>query len=254
MIYILKSIASLLLPPGIIIIVLPCCAFSLYKQKAKHVWTLSALTLLIYSLSCSYVSDALLRTLEDRYVPSDVTTADVVIVLGGGATLDTPNVNGKGHLSGSAANRILTGVMLQRNLNIQIIVSVGQVFSDSGPEAEIMKRTVAGLGVPEQNIIAETESLNTRQNAENVRRILDERGYLAPILVTSAFHMPRAVKYFESQGIKTLTYPTDYRTNLKLIFAIHKFFPSASAFENSCITLREYLGLLGTVPLIGGNV
>lgn len=47
------------------------------------------------------------------------------------------------------------------------------------------------MGVSPERIIAETESLNTEQNARNVKAILQENGFQSPILVTSAFHMPR---------------------------------------------------------------
>jgi uncharacterized SAM-binding protein YcdF (DUF218 family) len=249
MIYIIKAIASLLLPPGIIIIVLAVCVVKLYKRKAKQTGVLVAITTFLYLLSCGYVSDLLMHSLEHRYLPKASTEADVIIVLGGGATSDTPNVNGQGHLSGSAASRLITGILLHRNNGAPIIVSGGQVFAHSGSEALIMERTAVGLGVKKQDIIVESESLNTRQNAEKVKQILSEKGYKNPVLVTSAFHMSRAVENFRKQGIQASPYPTDYQTNIKSVFTWQKLLPSEGALWMSCIALREYLGLIGTLIL-----
>lgn len=245
MIYLLKAVASFILPPGIFIIVLIICAVLLRRVRRLLAALLGCCALLLYLLSCSLVSETLTRSLESQYTPPAQVQGDAIIVLGGGATLDTPDVNGDGHLAAHAANRLVTGIQLQRNLQVPLIVAGGQVYAFSGPEAVIMRRVAIGLGVPAKQVIAESTSLNTRQNAENVKRILDEGGFHRPILVTSAFHMPRATWFFRQQGIDAIPYPADYLVNRTADFSVHKLYPSEGALWGSSLVLREYLGLLG---------
>ncbi|MDU4961122.1 MAG: YdcF family protein [Sporomusaceae bacterium] len=208
---------------------------------------------LIYLLSTVVIADSLIRSLETNHLPPVAVTADVIIVLGGGATLDTPDVGGAGHLGAHAVSRLVTGIQLQRQLNVPLLVAGGQVFAFSGAEAQIMRRVAVGLGVPPERIIAETESLNTEQNARNVKKILKENGLQSPILVTSAFHMSRAVWFFERQGVSVIPYPADYQVNQAGTFYWFQLLPNEGAFRNSCLALREYLGLLGAKALAYGQ-
>ncbi|XEQ93841.1 hypothetical protein SCACP_27380 [Sporomusa carbonis] len=185
-----------------------------------------------------------MRSLESRHRPPQAVSGDVIVVLGGGATADTPNVHGQGHLTGFAANRLLTAVQLQRLINVPIIVSGGQVFASSGKEAEIARHILLGLGVPDDKIIVEGQSLNTTDNAKFTKEILDERGFTRPILVTSAFHMERAVRQFAKFGTAVTPYPTDYQTNTRLIFEWNQLWPRADAFYNTQLAVKEYLGLM----------
>ena len=100
------------------------------------------------------------------------------------------------------ANRLLTAVRLERRFAIPIILSGGQVFADTGREADIAERIARQLGVSPDKIYVENQSLNTRQNAQYVKRIMDENGFTRPILVTSAFHMERSVLNFTRAGYR----------------------------------------------------
>lgn len=245
MIYILKAIASFILPPGIFITVLFILASFLWRRQRTIACVTGSCALLLYMLSTPLFSDSLIRSLESRYTPPVAVTGDAVVVLGGGATLDTPDVGGAGHLGAHAVSRLTTGIQLQRQLNAPLIVAGGQVFAFSGPEAQIMRRVAIGLGVQPEQVIMEDTSLNTEQNARNVKRILTEHGLRSPVLVTSAFHMPRAVWFFQRQEVPVTPYPADYLVNRAGIFSWFKLLPSEGAFWNSCLALREYLGLTG---------
>jgi len=185
-----------------------------------------------------------MRSLESRYQPPAMVSGDVIIMLGGGATADTPNVHGKGHLMGSAANRLLTAAQLYHITGAPIIISGGQVFANTGKEAEIARHILLGLGIPDEKIIVEGQSLNTTDNAKFSKQIVVERDFTRPILVTSAFHMVRSVGQFSKYNMTVLPYPTDYQTNTHFIFEWHQLWPRADAFYNSQLAIKEYLGLL----------
>ncbi|SDF31439.1 YdcF family protein [Sporomusa acidovorans] len=236
---------TFLLPPGLFIVALTVCCFWLYKRRLERgLALLIAVTALLYFISIPLVGDWFMRSLESRYQPPATVQGDVIVVLGGGATADTPNVHGQGHLMGSAANRLLTAAQLYHITDAPIIISGGQVFANSGKEAEIARLILLGLGIPDHKIIMEGQSLNTTDNAKFSTKIMDEYGFKNPILVTSAFHMERAVGQFAKYNTAVLPYPTDYQANTRFIFEWHQLWPRADAFYNSQLAIKEYLGLM----------
>lgn len=198
----------------------------------------------MYLASISLVGNLLMRPLENKYRPPAQINGDVLIVLGGGATLDTPNLSGKGHLSSIAANRLLTCIQLYHQLHLPIIVSGGQVYKTTGCEARIARQILLDAGVPDDRILIEDESLNTTENAENVKKILSRHNFCRPILITSAFHLPRAVRQFEKINVDITPYPADYHTNVSFRFSFRQLVPSSDALNDVSLVLKEYLGLL----------
>ncbi len=243
MVYFLKFGASWVLPPGIFIVALCVIAWYSWKKRGekKIAAAILGLTAAFYLFCTSLVSEVLMGKLETVYEPPEDPAGDVIIMLGGGAMPDSPDVDGVGALCGSPANRLLTTVRLHRKLGIPILLSGGQVYSDSGQEAGIAKRVLMSLGVPENMILTETKSVNTTQNARFSADIIRERGFHRPILVTSAFHMNRAVLNFEQQGIETVPYPTDYLVSHHPVFHYTKLRPQSEALLNNVTVLQETL-------------
>lgn len=247
MIYLLKFGANLLLPPGIFIVLLFLLAISCWR-KYKRITALKIflITILLYLASTTWIAQKEVSSLENEYNPPVYPTGDSIIMLGGGATLDTPDFSGAGQLRSIPANRLLTAVRLQKKLGIPIIVSGGQVYEDSGKEAVIAKRMLIDLGVPENKILVEDKSLNTKQNARFSASILQNHELFEPILVTSAFHMKRAVLNFEQEDVHVTPYPADYIENKKQVFHYNKLAPSADALANTEMVLQEKLRYLVT--------
>lgn len=243
-IYVYKFFVSFIMPPGIFIVALLGLTVQLARRREQTAKWLGLLTAVFYLLSTPYAGDWLVKTLEDRFVPPVNPTGDVIVMLGGGATFGTPDVDGTGQLSGNAANRLLTAARLQKKLGIPVILSGGQVFDDTGREAVIGKRILAGIGVPENEIFMDDTSLNTEQNARNVRGILENQGFKKPILVTSAFHMERSVINFAQEGVAVTPYPSDYWVSSGgNSFYLNKLVPSADGLRSSYIAIHEYLGI-----------
>lgn len=245
MLYLIKFIyTTFILPPGIFIVLLLLLAFKVHAKRFRIALSLYVFTFIFYLFTTPLIGNMLIGSLERQYSPVLPSKGDVIILLGGGATLDTPNIGGKGHLSGHAANRLLTALQIYQKKHLPILVSGGKVYKDTGREADITRNIMLSLGIPEKDIILENKSLNTKENAEFSKRILDKKGFSSPILVTSAFHMPRAVRHFESYGIRVTPFPTDYCTNMSRKITLNKFIPSADALNNVSLALKEYLGIL----------
>ena len=248
MVYFLKFGASWLLPPGIFIVALFALAWYAWKRRGERriAALLFALTFVFYLLCTSVVAERTLGWLEQAYLPPVEPAGDVIIMLGGGAMPDSPDVDGVGALCASPANRLLTAVRLQRKLGVPILLSGGQVYEDTGAEAKIARRILIDLGVPESKILVETRSINTTQNARYSAEILRAQGLTQPILVTSAFHMKRAVLNFKKQGIDVVPYPADYQVTHHPVFHYTKLRPQTEALLNNVTVLQETLRTLVT--------
>ncbi|MDQ0192861.1 YdcF family protein [Paenibacillus wynnii] len=244
MIYLIKLIYSFILPPGIFILLLAGISLWLWKRERKPALLLLGVTLVIYLSATSWVGSMLIGNLERKYPQPSVLKGDIIVVLGGGATSGTPDFDGEGNLSGSAANRLLTAVRLYRSSGLPILISGGKVFSDTGNEAEISRRQLQALGIPKKDIFIENQSLNTEQNARLSAEQLKNQGFSEPILVTSGFHLPRAIIEFKHAGLIVQPYPTDYWTSKPEKLYVSKFIPSSSGLSLTATALKEYLGIL----------
>lgn len=244
MIYLLKFGASWILPPGIFIILFAALSIYLIKFSGKLACAVGILTLTFYLLCTGLVAERFMGHLERAYMPPErleETGADVIILLGGGAIRDVQDVDGVGTLCASPSSRLLTAVRLQKILDIPILLSGGQVYSDSGAEALISERILKSLGVPDEKILLETKSVNTTQNAIFSAEILRQKKFTRPMLVTSAFHMRRAVLNFSRQNFEVIPYPTDYTVSHNPKFRYTKLRPQAEALLLNVTVLQEIL-------------
>ena len=242
MIYILKFGASFLMVPGIFYVLLFIISALLWRKNERRIAGIMAgLTAVFYLFSTSLISGLLIGSLENEYPQPADPEGDIIIMLGGGATADTPSLGEKGDLTSAAGNRLLMTAQLYNLLKLPVLVSGSAVFPGSGCEAEIAKRDLIRLGVPEEKIYTDTESLNTRQNAVYSAELMREHGFNRPILVTSAFHMPRSVLNFEKEGVQVVPFPTDYMTNSITVVHINRLIPGSGNLMATDLFLREKL-------------
>ncbi|UKS24366.1 YdcF family protein [Paenibacillus sp. HWE-109] len=246
MLYLIKIAYTLIFPPGIIILLLLCIAIWL-QQKKEYISTLLVGLAAVLLAVCSMpsFSNALLNSIESRYSPPAQVSGDVLVMLTGGATLDTadPLTHGEGYLTANTAARVLTVAELYRSTKLPILLSGGQVFSDTGNESQIAKRHLLALGIPETAIYMDDTSRNTEENAQHTLALLTKNGWKQPVLITSAFHMARSVKQFQKLKMAVIPYPTDYISQQKQELTFSKFVPSSSGLAVTGIALKEFLGL-----------
>lgn len=147
------------------------------------------------------------------------------IVAGGFGSVD---VAGNGYFN-SAADRFIQIVRLyQTGIIDHILISGGNSKdNDSGfREAAWAKQQMTDLGVPASAILVEDRSNNTRDNARNSKKMLDSLDLRPPyLLVSSAFHLPRASRNFERAGIAVIPYPANY-TEGRGPIGVSDFIPS----------------------------
>lgn len=248
MIAFLKFGVTFALPPGIFFLLFLLMSVKLWRRREQGIAAaIFVVTLIFYAFSTPYLSAALMRNLEEAYLPPENPSGDVIVLLGGGATKGTPDFDGSDGLGEGSATRLLAAVRLYHRLHVPILFTGGKVLEDGPSEADTARRALLGLGVPDRDIILEPASRTTGENARFTAQLLRERGFSQPLLVTSAFHMKRSVLNFEKQGVTVTPVPTGYRTDAKPR-ALHYlwFGPEASALDNSVCVMREELRYLVT--------
>lgn len=252
MIYILKFIAAFLLPPGLFVLLGVILSTYLWRKRqhfGRFAFSLSAvLTLLLYFSSTLLGAKLLGQPLENRYSQQPY-AAQVIVVLGGGSVGSVPDGTERGGLMSAGAARLLTAARLAKQHSLPVLISGGQVFSDGASEALVAERILLQLGLPQEQIIVETQARTTKENAAYSAALCRERGYKNVLLLTSALHMPRSMQFFErylgEQGIKVVAYPCDYTLNPQGKFNPRWLVPQLQAFDITCMALHEYVGMAG---------
>ena len=240
MIY-LHKILPLIASPMFLVMVLITWGI-VFRSRIASMLAVSILIL----CSIPIFSNKLITYLENEYILSDASsakTADAIVVLSGMVR----TINGKNGLSyewGEASDRIFAGIeLIKKNKAPIMILTGGKLpWSAGKPEGEYLRDIAIKYGVPNKNILLTKNVQNTDQEAKAVAKLLNKE---IPniILVTSAFHMPRAQKVFEAAGISVSPFAVDFLSeadNTKIM----DFMPDAKAFQDTSFFVRELIGRL----------
>ena len=122
------------------------------------------------------------------------------------------------------------------------IVSGGNLGGELKTEAEYLADELVLLGVPREQVLVETKANNTRENATESKVLLEKLGAKRVLLVTSAFHVPRAIGCFRAAGVEADVLPVDYR--MRNPGADQHWLPRGEYFSQTTRALRELLGRL----------
>ena len=198
-------------------------------------------------LGFNSIPDALLRSLENQYNVPSVTQSDQylgVIVLGGATgSPGIYKVHGQVPL-GDAAERMTVPIALIRKFpNFELIFSGGEgrLMPTGTTEAELAGVFFSELGVDMKRVTLESNARTTRENAKRVAELLGERCKQPWLLLTSAFHMPRSMAEFHTEGCNVTAYPVDFRTGKETSWTEYSMVSSLMSWQTA---LHEYLGML----------
>ncbi len=252
--YLSKLIPLFFYPLGFACICCVLALFLIWKRPRVTAFLIAiALFVLLFS-SNAWVSRFLVRSLEWQNIPAaELPTAEAIVVLGG-ATKSVYPPRTTVDLSESG-DRVLYAAQLYRQQKAPlIIVSGGRIDWRGGgaPESEDIAKLLIFMGVKSEDIIQEPDSLNTYENAVNVKKILLDRKIEGILLVTSAMHMPRSLAIFQHQKIETIAAPTDFLVTegeLQELAstpkgAILNLLPDSKNLDNFTIALKEYIGMV----------
>jgi len=241
----------LLLPPanGLLLI----CLAGFWRRR-RWAFGLAAFgTALLVLQSLPLVAGALMASLEERAGPvlQDTDGAQAIVVLGSGLELEQPEYAGD-----TAGERTLLrlryGALLAKRYNLPLLVTGGHPKNATRTEAAVM------AGILEREFAVkvrwqEGESRNTAENASKSAAILHAAGVRRIVLVTQAFHMPRAVRLFRGAGLEVVPAPTQFKSAGRSSFGPLDLLPQSQALRNSYFALHEWLGIAWLALTVEGT-
>lgn len=208
--------------------------------------TLGALLLLLL-IGLQTLPDALLGPLEDQS-PAIALDADLsgyagVIVLGGALEPGRLSALHAQPLLNGSAERMTTAVTLvQRNPGLRLVFSggEGELFGSGPSEATRAALFFASLGIPATALTLETRSRSTFENAVYTHALPSIDTQQRWLLLTSAWHMPRALGTFRKAGWNVTPFPVDYRTAGTTPLTTYNLADGAERWE---LLLHELIGM-----------
>ncbi len=257
MMFEIAKIGGYLLSPLTIVLALGLLALLLATRRhARGAIACGACALaLLWIASLPVVADALVRSIESHYPARSAAAmpkADAILVLGGALSGAWPPLRPTFTL-GPSAGRVWEAAALYRAGKAPwVVISGGNQPGTDGQQAEgdAIADMLMVLGVPANAIRRETTSRNTRENAANVRDVLRSVGAKRVLFVTSALHMPRAVKTFEkiwaSDPVEMLPFVTDVQV-VSADTSFKVWLPSLDSLQGVTKTFREIAGMWAIV-------
>ncbi|WP_320675184.1 YdcF family protein [Prochlorococcus sp. MIT 1341] len=247
MAYILSKILPLLIMPlGLSLTLLFVAVFS---RKRKVI--ISSL-LILWSFSTGIISSTIFQFVESPWKRRSINNAplaDAIVVLSGSLH---PAPGADQIVEWSDPDRFTAGVQLYKATKAPRILFTGGVnpfYPALSPEGQIYIQEARLIGIPARALQTTPPVRNTAEEASAIKELIKNSDYplsTRVLLVTSAFHMQRAKRLFEQQGLVVLPFPVDFKTKGKWAGSRWEdplqWIPNASSLNLSTIALREMIG------------
>jgi len=246
MFFILSKILLFLITPIFLVFALLLWGV-LSKNPVRKKRLLRASIIIFYFFSNEFITDEFVRLYEDRNLTYSelVENYDVAIVLGGFSDYDSTQELVQFH---SATDRLMHGIKLyktKRAKKIMVVSGSGKILKQNEKEALFIKDYLLKIGIPAKDIIIESESKNTRENAVNTAKILNNKYTHGNfLLVTSAIHMPRAKRCFKKVGILVTPFSVDQQAGPRKYLIDHLFIPNIDSFIKWKSLIKEWIGFI----------
>ena len=245
--YLVKLLTLFAMPLGLALAV---GLLALLFWRHRRVARILVLVHLVFLGICSMplVSNMLTVWWESDFPPTAVDVspeADAAVILGGatgsaGAPRLVPELI-------ASSDRVLHGARLFRAGKVPlVVVSAGNLpWLDSGvSEAQRIRALLVEWGVDGSAVLLDEGSRNTYENALNTKALLAVHGMERVLLVTSAWHMKRALETFRTAGIDVIPSPADFWGTAGLVPDPLDLFPSADALAGTTVVFKEMVGVL----------
>jgi uncharacterized SAM-binding protein YcdF (DUF218 family) len=238
--YLHKILPIIFLPSGVIILLL---IIGLLKRKSIFIWLA---LILFYLFSMPVVSESIFKYVEKGQLRKDISTvpnADAIVVLGG--MFNYVKTASGGINEWADPDRFFGGIALYKAGKANQLIFTGAKMpwaeKDQETEGESLKKYAIEMGVPDSTIRISRIVTTTEDESIEVKKLLQNKQEI--ILVTSAYHMPRAKSLFEKQGFNVIAFPVDSKVSFEAT-TILDYLPEANSFKQSETALRELLGRL----------
>ena len=243
-----KLLIALAMPSGLLWLGL---FFAGYMSMLQRRWGLS---LLLWSFFVSYglsgntiVGNWLVKTLEEKYYhsnPLDAETFDLLVVLGGGTD---PLEDGTVQLGGSAGDRVMLAARLYHRGKAKRLVVTGVAVTREGLDplggAKAAERIWKDLGIP-PSAVTKIGGRNTSEQIRELQTFLQDHSAARIGLLTSAWHLPRALRLAKGQGLELLPVPAAFETGQPSYWMVSALVPNPGGFQKTNLAVKEYLARL----------
>mgnify|MGYP001033743441 FL=1 len=217
-----------------------------YKKPVKK--NILIVILFLWTFSIGFVADLLWKLVEypwQRIDENSAPAADAIVVLSNNGLNTAP---GKANIiEWRDPDRFFAGVTLFQKGKAPRLFFTGGVIpyeKTLKDEGTLYKEHAVSLGIPSSAVLTTNRVVNTAEEAIAIRRMLNTSNSPSKILlVTSAFHMKRAKKQFERQGLLVHPFPVDFKTTKSSPWqSPYQWIPNAQSLNRSSQALREFLG------------
>ena len=242
-----KLVWALLQPGNLLLLCLLAGVFLLLRgrRRGELLVVLSAIGFLL--LAVAPIGPAMMLVLEQRFPrpPKLPERIDGILVLGGAVDPGMSLSYGETVFNSSIA-RVLGGIALARHhpeAKLALVGGEGELFPVGVAESRATAGFMLEEGIPPTRIIVEERSRSTHENAVFAKELIRPGLGQNWVLVTSAFHMPRAVAAFRAVDWPVIPYPVDYRVDPGTWLRAN--FNLLDGLGTSTIAGKEWAGLVG---------
>jgi uncharacterized SAM-binding protein YcdF (DUF218 family) len=249
-----KLLPLFIYPLGLACLLMIVALVMLWKRPRIAAGAIALALVYLLGTSNGWVATQLVRSLEWQNLPQgELPSTDAIVVLGGSTLSQMPPRPWVEVLD--EGDRVLYAAKLYREGKApKVILSGGRIdWRMSGPsESNDMAILLETMGVPQSAILQDPTSLNTYENAVNVKQIMATQGIRRVLLITSAFHMPRSLRIFQKLGIEAIAAPTDFSVTEASIRELQStvegtvlnIIPDVEKLRRTTRVLKEYVGMV----------
>lgn len=237
-----KAVGNLLLPLPFLLLLMAAGIlllwFSRWQKSGKILISVSWLIILLISLQP--VADRLLLPVESHYSTwNGSQKVDYIVVLGGGYTYN-PAWAPSSNLLNNSLPRVTEAVrQWLRNPQATMVFTGAAAGHNPKSNAWVAAQVAESLGVPDAHIHILDQPKDTEQEARAVSAVIGHHSFL---LVTSANHMPRAMRFFQQAGLNPIAAPANQLAITSPLNWWERAFPSPLWMSHSERAIYETLG------------
>ncbi len=237
----LTYLAGGIVVPPVSLVLLALLGLLLVRRRRAFGVTLAAASLLgLLVLSLPVVAFSLMTRLEGAAVPDPRTAsngAGAIVVLGGGVARGAVEWGGD-TVGVFTLQRVRYGAHLAKALRLPVLIT-GAAPTEGRPGEAAMMRDLLEREFDVDVRWFDERARTTAGNAREAAALLRDAGVSRVVLVTHAFHMPRARGVFERAGLQVVPAPTGYMGYAGGAFEATHLVPNGDALRVSYVALRE---------------
>jgi len=249
MFFVLSKVLGFFALPSNLVIMVGLFGAALLRTRFASAGRRMAVGSLLFLAAFGFtpLGNVLMLSLEDRFPQWDGARGgpDGVVVLGGAISPFVSAKRGVVALNESAERMTAVVALARRYPAARIVFSGGDpgLIVADGVEADFAIQLFEDLGLTRERITLERNSRNTVENANFTRDLVAPKPGERWLLVTSAYHMPRAIGVFRRAGFAVEPYPVDWRTAGGMD-AMRPFAQFGGGISRTDMAMREWIGLM----------